>query len=63
MKLVLANTSKLKKIQIHDSKIPNHLIHMENEIVELLKKLRQRQGDSLYQPFLTCWTYFTLMHM
>ena len=28
MKLILANTSKFKKIQIDDSKALNHLIHM-----------------------------------
>ena len=28
MKLILANTSKFKKIQINDSKVLNHLIHM-----------------------------------
>ena len=28
MKLILANTSKFKKIQIDDSKVLNHLIHM-----------------------------------
>ena len=38
MKLILVDTSKFKKIKIDDSKVPNHLIHMENKIVELLKK-------------------------
>ena len=28
MKLILANTSKFKKIEIDDSKVLNHLIHM-----------------------------------
>ena len=28
MKLILANTSKFMKIQIDDSKVLNHLIHM-----------------------------------
>ena len=28
MKWILANTSKFKKIQIDDSKVLNHLIHM-----------------------------------
>ena len=50
MKLILADTSKFKKIQIDDSKVLNHLIHMENEIVKLLKKLKEEQeiSDKVY---------------
>ena len=43
MKLILADTSKFKKIQIDDSKVLNHLIQMENKIVELLKSLKEKQ--------------------
>ena len=43
MKLILANTSKCKKIQIDDSKKLNHLIHMENKIVEFLKRLKKNK--------------------
>ena len=32
MKLILADTSKSKKIEIDDSKVLNHLIHTENKI-------------------------------
>ena len=46
MKLILADTSKLKKIQIDGSKVLNHLIHMENKIVELLKRLKEKQKIS-----------------
>ena len=46
MKLILADTSKFKKIQIDDSKVLNHLIHMENKIVELLKRLKEKQEIS-----------------
>ena len=42
MKLILDNTSKCKKIQIDDSKKLNHLIHMENKIVEFLKRLKKK---------------------
>ena len=50
MKLILADTSKFKKIQIDNSKVLNHLIHMENEIVKLLKKLKEEQeiSDKVY---------------
>ena len=51
MKLILADTSKFKKIQIDDSKVLNHLIHMENKIVELLKRLKEKQeiSDKVYK--------------
>ena len=42
MKLILADTSKFKKIQIDDSKVLSHLIHMENKVTELLKELKKR---------------------
>ena len=42
MKLILADSSKFKKIQIDDSNVLNHLIHMENKVVELLKELKKR---------------------
>ena len=43
MKLILADTSKFMKIQIDNSKVLNHLIYMKNKIVELLKKLKEKQ--------------------
>ena len=50
MKLILADTSKFKNIQIVNSKVLNHLIHMEKKIVQLLKKLKEKQeiSDKLY---------------
>ena len=51
MKLILSDISKFKKIQIDDSKVLNHLIHMENKIVELLKRLKEKQeiSDKVYR--------------
>ena len=51
MKLILADTSKFKKIRIDDSKVLNHLIQMENKIVELLKRLKEKQeiSDKVYK--------------
>ena len=56
MKLILANTSKFNKTQIDDSKVFNHLIHMENKIVELLKRLKEKEEISdkvYYELYLT----------
>ena len=51
VKLILADSSKFAKIEIEDSKALNHLIHMENKIVELLKKLKEKQeiSDKIYK--------------
>ena len=43
MKLILVDTSKFKKILIDGSKVLNHLIYMENKIVQLLKTLKEEQ--------------------
>ena len=40
MKSIVANALKFHKIQIDGNKVLNHLIHIENKIVELLKKTR-----------------------
>ena len=50
MKLILAETSKFKKISTDDSKVFNHLILMENKIAELLKRLKEKQeiSDKVY---------------
>ena len=39
MKLIFADTLKFKKTQLDGSKVLNHLIQMENNIVELLIKI------------------------
>ena len=46
MKLILADTSKFKKIQIDGSKVLNHLVNMENKIAHLLKRLKEKQEIS-----------------
>ena len=50
IKLISANTSKFKKIQIDDNKVLNHLIHMENKILQFLKGLKEKQeiSDKVY---------------
>ena len=47
-KLILVDTSKFKKIQIDDSKVIIHLVYMKNEIVQLLKRLKQEQVKTRY---------------
>ena len=42
IKLIFANTLKFKKTEIDGSKVLNHLIQMENNIVELLIKLKEK---------------------
>ena len=46
MKLILADISKFKKMQIIDSKVRNRLIQTENKMIELLKKLKEKQEIS-----------------
>ena len=43
LKLILTDTSKFKKIQIDGSKVLNNLIHGENKIVDLLKRLKNKK--------------------
>ena len=46
MKLILVDTSKFEKIQIDDSNLLNHLTYIKNKIVEIFKKLKEKQKIS-----------------
>ena len=48
MKLIFADTLKFKKTQIDGSKVLNHLIQMENNIVELLIKLKEKKNRKTF---------------
>ena len=48
MKLIFADTLKFKKTQIDGSKVLNHLIQMENNIVELLTKLKEKKNRKTF---------------
>ena len=48
MKLIFADTLKFKKTQIDGSKVLNHLIQMENNIVELLIKLKEKKNRKIF---------------
>ena len=43
MKLILANTSKFKKIQIDDSKVLNHLIQWKTKLLNFSKNLKKNK--------------------
>ena len=48
MKLIFADTLKFKKTQIDGSKVLNLLIQMENNIVELLTKLKEKKNRKTF---------------
>ena len=48
MKLIFADTLKFKKTHIDGSKVLNHLIQMENNIVELLTKLKEKKNRKTF---------------
>ena len=48
MKPIFADTLKFKKTQIDGSKVLNHLIQMENNIVELLTKLKEKKNRKTF---------------
>ena len=48
MKLIFADTLKFKKTQLDGSKVLNHLIQMENNIVELLIKLKEKKNRKTF---------------
>ena len=43
MKVILADTPKIKKIQIDDSKVVNNLIHMEKQLLHFSKNLKKNK--------------------
>ena len=43
MKLILSDSSKFRKLSIDQNKILNHIVYMENRIIDVLKKLKKKQ--------------------
>ena len=43
MKVILADTPKIKKIQTDDSKVVNNLIHMEKQLLHFSKNLKKNK--------------------
>ena len=42
MKLILTDSPKFQKLSIDQTKVLNHIVHMENRIIYALKKLKNK---------------------
>ena len=49
MKNFLNNKKKFQKVYIYHNKILNHLIHIENRVIDVLKNLRDKKEVSIEQ--------------
>ena len=45
---ILEDTSKFKRVNVEEGKALNHLIHMEEQIIRLLKSLQDQGEISLW---------------
>ena len=47
MKKILSDLSKFQKISIQQDKVLNNIVHMENRIIDVLRKLKNKKkyGD------------------
>ena len=43
MKVILSDLSKFQKLSIDQNKVLNHIVHMENRIIDVLKKLKKKK--------------------
>ena len=43
MNVILSDTSKFQKLSIDQNKALNHIIHMENRIINVLKQLKNKR--------------------
>ena len=43
MKLILCDSSKFQKLSIDQNKVLNHIVYMENRIIDVLKKLKNKK--------------------
>ena len=43
MKVILSDSSKFQKLSIHQNKVLKHILHMENRIIDVLKKFKKKQ--------------------
>ena len=43
MKVILSDSAKSQKLSIDQNKVLNHIVHMENRIVDALKSLRTKR--------------------
>ena len=43
MNVILNDSSKFQKLSIDQNKVLNHIVHMENRIIDVLKKLKKKK--------------------
>ena len=43
MNVILDDSSKFQKLSIDQNKVLNHIVHMENRIIDVLKKLKKKK--------------------
>ena len=43
MKVILSDWSKFKRISIQQNKVLNYIVHMENRITDVLRKLKNKK--------------------
>ena len=43
MKVILNDSSKFQKLSIDQNKVLNHIVYMENRIIDVLKKLKNKK--------------------
>ena len=43
MKVILSDWSKFQKISIQQNKVLNYILHMENRIIDVLRKLKNKK--------------------
>ena len=57
MKVILSDRSKFQKLSIDQSETLNHIVHMENRITDILKKLKNQNiiSEKKYEDLLSSW--------
>ena len=43
IKIILSDSCKFQKLSIDQNKVLNHIVHMENRIIDVLKKLKNKK--------------------
>ena len=46
MKVILSDSSKFQNLSIDQNKVLNHIVHMKNRIIDVLKKLKNKKINS-----------------
>ena len=55
IKVILSGSSKFQKLSIDQNKVLNHIVHMENRIIDVLKKLKNQNiiSEKKYEDLYT----------